>query len=91
VRKTRRTTEQIIRILRDAETGGRKTEEQSDDKTKRPCLDRELPYTMSESRVVFADRRDYTNNIRPHRSLGLQSPSQFARNQSTQALGAGHP
>jgi putative transposase len=27
VKKTRRTTEQIIRILRDAETSGRKTEE----------------------------------------------------------------
>jgi len=27
VKKTRRTTEQIIRILRDAEAGGRKTEE----------------------------------------------------------------
>ena len=43
------------------------------------CLDRELPYSLSESQVVFADWRDYYNNIRPHRSRGLQSPSQFAR------------
>jgi putative transposase len=55
------------------------------------CLDRELLYTLSESRVVFADWRDYYNNIRPHRSLGLQSPTQFARNQSTQGLGSGRP
>jgi transposase InsO family protein len=27
------------------------------------CLDRELPYSLSESRVVFADWRDYYNNI----------------------------
>ena len=55
------------------------------------CLDRELLYTLSESRVVFADWRNYYNNIRPHRSLGLQSPSQFARNHSTQGLGSGRP
>jgi len=55
------------------------------------CLDRELLYTLSESRVVFADWRDYYNNIRPHRSLGLQSPTQFARNHSTQGLGSGRP
>ena len=36
------------------------------------CLDRELPYSLSESQVVSADWRDYYNNIRPHRSLGLQ-------------------
>ena len=37
-----------------------------------------LPYTLSESRVVFADLRDYYNSVRPHRSLGLQRPSEFA-------------
>lgn len=42
------------------------------------CLDRELLYTLSESRVVFKDWRDYYNTERPHRSLGLLSPSQFA-------------
>ena len=55
------------------------------------CLDRELRYTLSESRVVFADWRDYYNNIRPHRSLGLQRPSEFARNLSTQGFGSGRP
>jgi putative transposase len=55
------------------------------------CLDRELLYTLSESRVVFADWRAYYNNVRPHRSLGLQSPTDFARNQSTQGLGSGRP
>ncbi len=42
------------------------------------CLDRELLYTLSESRVVFADWREYYNNIRPHRSLGLLTPLEFA-------------
>ena len=55
------------------------------------CLDRELLFTLSESRVVFKDWRDYYNNVRPHRSLGLQSPSKFARKQSTQGLGSGRP
>ena len=55
------------------------------------CLDRELLYTLSESRVVFAHWRDYYNNVRPHRSLGLQRPSEFARNQSDQGLGSGRP
>jgi putative transposase len=43
------------------------------------CLDRELIYTLSESRVVFADWLQYYNNTRPHRSLGLQTPSEFAK------------
>ena len=55
------------------------------------CLDRELLYTLSESRVVFTDWRDYYNNVRPYRSLGLQSPSEFARKQSTPGLGSGRP
>ena len=55
------------------------------------CRDRELLYTLSESRVVFRDWRDYYNNVRPHRSLGLQCPSQFARKQSTQGPGSGRP
>ena len=43
------------------------------------CLNRELLYTLSESRVVFEDWRRYYNHQRPHRSLGLQTPAQFAR------------
>jgi len=46
---------------------------------------------IGSPRVVFAGWRDYYNNIRPHRPLGLQSPSQFARNHSTQGLGSGRP
>jgi putative transposase len=43
------------------------------------CLDRELIFTLSESRVIFADWKDYYNNTRPHRSLNLQTPSTFAK------------
>ena len=45
------------------------------------CLNRELLYTLSESRVVFEDWRHYYNHQRPHRSLGLQTPAQFAMTQ----------
>lgn len=43
------------------------------------CLDRELIYTLSESRVLFHDYRNYHNRERPHRSLGLMTPSAFAK------------
>jgi transposase InsO family protein len=46
------------------------------------CLNRELLYTLSESRVVFADWRDYYNNERPHRSLGLLTPREYAKRES---------
>jgi transposase InsO family protein len=44
-------------------------------------LDRELLITLPESHVVFTDWRDYYSNVRPHRSLGLRTPSKFARKQ----------
>ncbi|MGE9294063.1 MAG: integrase core domain-containing protein [Puniceicoccales bacterium] len=47
------------------------------------CLDRELLYTLSESRVVFNDWRTYYNNERPHRSLGSLTPTQFAKQLNT--------
>jgi len=55
------------------------------------CLDRELIYTLSEARIVFNDWRDYYNNVRPHRSLGLQTPGQYARDLDEQCLGSGRP
>lgn len=45
------------------------------------CLDRELLYTLTESRVVFNDWRRFYNHERPHRSLGLLTPAQFAQQQ----------
>jgi transposase InsO family protein len=55
------------------------------------CLDRELLHTLSESRVVFADWRHYYNHERPHRSLGLLTPKQFARKITRQGLDSGRP
>lgn len=52
------------------------------------CLNRELLYTLSESRVVFEDWRLYYNHQRPHRSLGLQTPAQFAQSQGKQGSGS---
>jgi len=55
---------------------------------RRECLNRELIYTLSEGRVVFEDWRRYYNQERPHRSLGLQTPRQFAKNQDEQVSGS---
>ena len=55
------------------------------------CLDRELIHTLSESRVVFADWRDYYNNTRPHRSLDLQTPSEFAKRTLSHGPGSENP
>jgi len=55
---------------------------------RRECLNRELLYTLSESRVVFEDWRQYYNQERPHRSLGLQTPSQFAETLGNQGSGS---
>ena len=54
---------------------------------RRECLNRELIYTLSEGRVVFEDWRRYYNQERPHRSLGLQTPAAFAKNQGKQVSG----
>lgn len=47
------------------------------------CLDREWLYTLSECRVVFADWRNYYNHERPHRSLGLLTPAEYAKQQTS--------
>jgi len=53
--------------------------ESFNDKFRKECLNRELIYTLSESRVIFADYQHLHNYERPHRSLGLRTPKAFAR------------
>lgn len=48
------------------------------DKFRRECLGRNMFYTLSESRVVIGDWRQKFNQIRPHRSLSMQTPEEFA-------------
>lgn len=48
------------------------------DKFRRECLARELFYTLSEARVVIGDWRWKYNRVRPHRSLGMETPAEFA-------------
>ena len=55
------------------------------------CLDRELIYTLSESRVIFGDWKHYYNNIRPHRSLGLLTPCEFAKKKLIHGPGSENP
>ena len=49
------------------------------DKFRRECVARELFFTMSECRVVVSDWRRKYNKVRPHRSLGMRTPAEFAR------------
>ncbi len=48
-------------------------------KFRRECLGREIFYTLSECRVVVNDWKRKYNKVRPHRSLGMQTPSEFAK------------
>ena len=48
------------------------------DKFRRECLARELFHTLGEARVVIADWRVKFNTVRPHRSLGMRTPQEFA-------------
>ena len=48
------------------------------DKFRRECLARELFFTLSEARVVIAAWRKKFNQIRPHRSLSMKTPEEFA-------------
>jgi len=42
------------------------------------CLDREQLWTLSEARVVLEDWRREYNELRPHKSLKLETPKHFA-------------
>ena len=55
------------------------------------CLNRELINTLSESRVLFSDRRDYYKKQRPRGSLDLLTPSEFATKQLGDPSRSGHP
>jgi putative transposase len=48
------------------------------DKFRAECLARELFYTLGEARVVIGDWRRKYNHVRPHRSLGMLTPAEFA-------------
>lgn len=49
------------------------------DKFRRECLARELFFTLSEARVVIAAWRKKFNQVRPHRSLSMKTPEEFAQ------------
>lgn len=48
------------------------------DKFRRECLAREMFYTLSEARVVIGDWRRKFNLVRPHRSLKMKTPAEYA-------------
>ena len=48
------------------------------DKFRRECLARELFYTLTEARVVIGDWRHKFNFVRPHRSLKMKTPVEYA-------------
>ena len=55
--------------------------ESFNDKFRRECLGLEIFYALTECRVVVDDWKRKYNHVRPHRSLGMQNPLEFARNQ----------
>ena len=57
------------------------------DKFRRECLGREIFYTLSECRVVVGDWRRKYNEVRPHRSLGMMTPKEFADKQLNEREG----
>jgi len=69
MKQKRHKPEEIIRLLRESDASG--YAESFNGRFRAECLNRELLYTLSESRVVFEDWRRYYNHERPHRSLGL--------------------
>lgn len=44
------------------------------------CLGREIFYTLTKCQVVVNDWKRQYNQVRPHRSLGMQTPLVFAMN-----------
>ena len=55
------------------------------DKFRRECVGREIFYTLTERRVVVNDWKRKYNQVRPHRSFGMQTPVEFAKNHSNRA------
>ena len=48
------------------------------DKLRRECLDRHIFYTLTEFRVLVEEWRKKYNEVRPHMSLGMRTPKEFA-------------
>jgi len=52
------------------------------DKFRRECLNREIFYTLGEARVVIEAWRRKFNAVRPHRSLRMLTPQEYAQQES---------
>ena len=51
------------------------------------CLNREILLSLTEAKVLIEQWRQFYNREHPHSRLGLQSPDEFARNQTRPVLG----
>jgi len=60
-------------------------------KFRRECLAREELWSLSEARVVIENWRYKYNVIRPHRSLQLDTPWEYASKLSSEAQDSGRP
>ena len=61
------------------------------DKFRRECLNREIFYTLSEARFIINAWRYKFNVVRPHRSLKMLTPQEYAQQECTMALGPQDP
>lgn len=59
------------------------------DKLRDECLNRELFGSLLEARVILESWRVEYNTFRPHSSLGYQTPSHYAQEQTNRFEGAG--
>ena len=55
------------------------------------CLDREQLWTLTEARVVLEDWRKEYNEVRPHKSLNLETPKHFAEEPQDEPSGRATP
>ena len=56
------------------------------DKLRDECLNRELFGSLLEARIILAGWRHEYNDLRPHSSLGYQTPAEYARSASDTGL-----
>lgn len=61
------------------------------DKLRDECLNRELFGSLLEARVILESWRVEYNTFRPHSSLGYQTPSHYAQEQTNRFEGATRP
>jgi len=91
MKQKRYTTEQIIRILRQSDSGQTiesicREQKSFHSRLRDECLDREVLFNVREAQVVLEDFRQQYNWHRPHSKLSYKSPEVFILDNFNQNL-----